>query len=29
MKRIIETSIDFIHGDGTIFISTARQAYIT
>ena len=29
MKRIIETSIDFVHGDDTIIISTARQAYIT
>ena len=29
MKRIIETSIDFVHGDDIIFLSTARQAYIT
>lgn len=29
MRRIIETSIDFVHGDDTIIISTARQAYIT
>lgn len=29
MKRLIETSIDFVHGDDTILVSTARQAYIT
>lgn len=29
MKRIIETGIDFIHGDDQILISTARKSYIT
>ena len=29
MKRLIETGIDFVHGDDTIFVSTARKTYIT
>lgn len=29
MRKILETSIDFVHTDSSIVVYTARQSYIT
>ena len=29
MRKILETSIDFVHSDSSIVVYTARQSYIT